>query len=188
MSFDETAAAVGKSGRKQFRTDPPCICASAGRFCPLSVFTVRLTSDFERNIMSKLKDLGVFLLIVLLYIAVMSITGIGCPIRWFTGISCPGCGMSRAFFSLLHLDFAGAFRYHPLIYPVILFVPYYFLGSEKTDRQKKVKKTLLILLAILAICLWIFRIFHEDSVVRIDLSNSVMIKYLKQMKGVLKCT
>ncbi len=149
---------------------------------------VRLTSDFERNIMSKRKDLGVFLLIVLLYIAVMSITGIGCPIRWFTGISCPGCGMSRAFFSLLHLDFAGAFRYHPLIYPIILFVPYYFLGSEKTDRQKKVKKTLLILLAILAICLWIFRIFHEDSVVRIDLSNSVMIKYLKQMKGVLKCT
>ena len=45
--------------------------------------------------------------------------------------------MSRAFFSLLHLDLSAAFRYHPLIYPVLLFVPYYFLGSEKNSPQEK---------------------------------------------------
>lgn len=135
--------------------------------------------------MEKLKNLGVFLLIVLLYLAFMTVSSIGCPIRWFTGISCPGCGMSRAFFSLLRLDFAGAFRYHPLIYPVILFVPYYFLGSEKTHSRKAAKKILLIFLAILAIFLWIFRIFHEDSVVSIDLANGAMIKYLKQISGVM---
>ena len=30
--------------------------------------------------------------------------------------SCAGCGMSRAWLSLLRLDFAGAFRFHPLFW------------------------------------------------------------------------
>ena len=122
----------------------------------------------------KLKNLGIFTLTVLLYIAFMTITGIGCPIRWFTGISCPGCGMSRAFISLLRLDFAAAFRYHPMI------------GSEKTPRRRKLKKFFLAVVIIMFFFVWIFRIFHEDSVVRIDPANGVMIKYLK--RGILRCT
>lgn len=134
----------------------------------------------------KLKNLGIFTLTVLLYIAFMTITGIGCPIRWFTGISCPGCGMSRAFMALLRLDFADAFRYHPMIYPLLIFIPYYFLGSEKTPRRRKLKKILLAVMIIMIFFVWIFRIFHEDSVVRIDPANGVMIKYLK--RGILRCT
>ena len=129
----------------------------------------------------KLKNLGIFTLTVLLYIVFMTITGIGCPIRWFTGISCPGCGMSCAFISLLRLDFAAAFRYHPMIY-----LPYYFLGSEKTPRRRKLKKFFLAVVIIMFFFVWIFRIFHEDSVVRIDPANGVMIKYLK--RGILRCT
>lgn len=40
----------------------------------------------------KLKNLGIFTLTVLLYIAFMTITGIGCPIRWFTGFPAPAVG------------------------------------------------------------------------------------------------
>ncbi len=127
----------------------------------------------------RVKNLGVFLLIVAVYVLVMSVSGIGCPVRWVTGISCPGCGMSRALFSLLRLDFGDAFRYHPLIFPVILFVPYYFLGSDDPPRKGKIKKILLVVLAVLAVFLWIFRIFHEDSVVRIDPSSGIVIKCLK---------
>lgn len=39
-----------------------------------------------------------------------------CPILYYTGIPCPGCGMTRAFFRLLALDFAGAAALNPLIY------------------------------------------------------------------------
>ena len=55
--------------------------------------------------------------IVLIYI-VFYIVGVGCPIKFLTGISCAGCGMTRAFIALLHLDVASAFHYHPL-FPLV---------------------------------------------------------------------
>lgn len=48
-----------------------------------------------------------------------------CPVYWLTGIPCPGCGMTRAFEALLHLDIAGAFYYHPLFWavpPAVLYL------------------------------------------------------------------
>lgn len=37
-----------------------------------------------------------------------------CLIRTFTGLSCPGCGSTRALHALLHLRFAEAFAFNPL--------------------------------------------------------------------------
>ena len=53
--------------------------------------------------------------IVLFYVLLESL-GVTCPIRFLTGISCAGCGMSRAWLSLLRLDLAGALYYHPLFW------------------------------------------------------------------------
>ena len=50
-----------------------------------------------------------------------------CPIRFLTGIPCPGCGMSRAWLAVLQLDIAAAFSYHPMFWavPVLaLFILY----------------------------------------------------------------
>lgn len=69
-----------------------------------------------------------------------SLLGWGCPVQHFTGIPCPGCGLSRAAAALLHLDFAAAFQYHPMIYvlpPVaiaVLFRQTPLLGSKKRER------------------------------------------------------
>ena len=46
----------------------------------------------------------------------LHVVGIGCPIRFLTGVACPGCGMTRAAFSLLFLRFSDALYYHPLIF------------------------------------------------------------------------
>ena len=61
--------------------------------------------------------------VVLLYL-VLEGFGITCPIKFLTGISCAGCGMSRAWMAVFHLDFARAFYFHPLFFtpPVILLV------------------------------------------------------------------
>ncbi len=42
-----------------------------------------------------------------------------CPFKSFTGWDCPGCGMTRAAYSLMHLDVAGAAN-HNLLFVVAL--------------------------------------------------------------------
>lgn len=36
-----------------------------------------------------------------------------CPFRWATGLSCPGCGMTRACVHLMHGAFGASFASHP---------------------------------------------------------------------------
>ena len=57
---------------------------------------------------------------VLLYMAVMVRFRIYCPIRYLTGIPCPGCGMSRALGCLLRLDFRGSLRCNPALLPCLM--------------------------------------------------------------------
>ena len=61
------------------------------------------------------KDIQALAAVALFYIVIESL-GVTCPILFLTGISCAGCGMSRAWLSLLRLDLAGAFAFHPLFW------------------------------------------------------------------------
>ena len=58
--------------------------------------------------------------VVVLYVILESF-GVTCPIKYITGISCAGCGMSRAWIALLHFNIHEAFMYHPLFFlpPVV---------------------------------------------------------------------
>lgn len=44
-----------------------------------------------------------------------------CPLYKFTGIHCPGCGLTRAFHALFHGDVLGALHYNALL-PVFAFL------------------------------------------------------------------
>ncbi len=57
--------------------------------------------------------LGAILGIALFYLLLESL-GITCPIKFCTGISCAGCGMSRAWLALLRGDLGAAVSFHPL--------------------------------------------------------------------------
>ena len=64
----------------------------------------------------------------------MGMMGITCPILFMTGISCAGCGMTRAWLSLFRLDFGAAFYYHPLFWlPALLIV--LFLLEKRIFKQ-----------------------------------------------------
>ncbi|HYX69022.1 MAG TPA: DUF2752 domain-containing protein [Terriglobales bacterium] len=58
--------------------------------------------------------------------AVLPSDGAGIPVCLFhslTGLPCPGCGLTRAFSSLLHGQGAAAFTYHPFVFLLLpLFV------------------------------------------------------------------
>lgn len=100
----------------------------------------------------------------LIVIAVLYITKIGCPIKFFTGISCPGCGITRAWVSFFKLHITEAFYYHPLFWlvPVILVMYIY---------EKKLPKKLLNIVSVVSILaftiVYILRmfVFQNDIVV-----------------------
>lgn len=47
-----------------------------------------------------------------------------CPIFVITGLECPGCGIQRAAYHLLHFRFVEAFCYNPFL---LIFIPYALL-------------------------------------------------------------
>ncbi len=94
--------------------------------------------------------------------------GIGCPIRYLTGVPCPGCGMTRAWLSALHGDLAAAFAYHPLFWAVPLAVA--LALARVAARQKSIQRALNIALAAIAaatIVLWIIRLIDPASIIYI---------------------
>jgi len=90
----------------------------------------------------------------------------GCPIKLFTGIPCPACGLTRAYVSLFKGDFAFAFYYHPLFFllPAALFCVIFLLYTEKTKSGKKARLPVIIfsvLIVLLFIAVYIFRLFYN---------------------------
>ena len=45
-----------------------------------------------------------------------------CPVVLVSGFPCPGCGITRALICVLRFDFAGAWKMHPFIYPIMLLL------------------------------------------------------------------
>lgn len=102
-----------------------------------------------------------------------------CPFKWFFGIPCPGCGMLRAFFSLLRLDFSGAFCYHPLVFLMIPVGVYCVLKKLGVYSFKKNTETVfLVALAVAFAAVYIIRLTGDSSVVKIDLNSSVLHKII----------
>ena len=98
-----------------------------------------------------------------LYILMLHFLQITCPIKWVTGISCPGCGMTRAVLSALRLDFAAAFYYHPL-WCVLLPAAVALLILRAKGKMRAFRILLYLLIAaFLAVYLW--RIFCGDGIV-----------------------
>lgn len=72
------------------------------------------------------RDLGAAVVIIGFY-TVLFLLGVTCPIKFITGVSCPGCGMTRAWLCLLSGKPALAFHYHPLVWlPPAALVLYLF--------------------------------------------------------------
>lgn len=95
---------------------------------------------------------------VLLFVGVPLVfhaIGIGCPIRFATGISCPGCGMTRAWINALTLRFDLAMAYHPLFW---LVPPLVVIIAMRQRIPRRLFSGLVILSLALIIVVWIARL------------------------------
>lgn len=134
---------------------------------------------YDLNNHEKKYDLSVYLLIIAVYV-ILHILKIGCPIKFLTGISCAGCGMTRAWLSVLKLDFAQACYFHPLFWvvPIGIFV-YLF---RKHIPVKGVKFLTSIAVG-LFITVYIIRMMDpENTVVTINFYESASWRILERVR------
>lgn len=113
------------------------------------------------------------LLSVLAVYAVLAAIGHGCPIRFVTGIPCPGCGLSRAYLALLELDFAGAFRYHPLFWAVPLLFGLCLWYGRKKERAAGIAAAV-VGAAFLGV--YLYRLSTGDPAVAVDIRSGLIYR------------
>lgn len=113
--------------------------------------------------------------------AVLSLAGIGCPIKFVTGISCLGCGMTRAWLAVLRLDFAAAFYYHPLfMLPPIAAVLY----LSKAKINKKLYRILILTICASFIIMYGYRLIAaQGDVVVFEPYNNILFRLLRSGAG-----
>lgn len=116
------------------------------------------------------------LLTIVVFYAIIELLGVTCPIKFLTGISCAGCGMSRAWLSVLQGNIDMAFYYHPLFLLVIPLIIFMVL-AHKTN--KKIFKVILVIILIIFITVYFIRmIFFPDAIVCFAPREGIIFKAL----------
>lgn len=115
------------------------------------------------NFLKKYKEIWITIAALAVFYVLVWLQGGGCPIRETFGISCPGCGMTRAFLAVLQFDFVSAFEAHPLWFTMPVFaVLLVFFWAKK--RHKALLATLYVF-AGLMIVVYLYRLIFTDSTV-----------------------
>lgn len=73
--------------------------------------------------MNRLKN-GIILMILISFLCFVIVMPVSCLFETLTGISCPACGMTRAFLAMLRFDFLSAIYYNILSIPLAIFLAY----------------------------------------------------------------
>ena len=74
--------------------------------------------------MNRIKNF-IILAILIIFLYTISILPVTCFFKSVTGIYCPACGMTRAFRSILNLNFLDAIYFNILSIPLFIFIAYF---------------------------------------------------------------
>lgn len=105
--------------------------------------------------------LGLLAAVTIGSIILNRIFGTVCLFKALTGYPCPGCGMTRAWWSVLRGDITDAFYWHPLflLAPVLVGAIAVYTFAKKPLPRKIAEITLLVLAAAFII-VWIIRLVN----------------------------
>lgn len=133
--------------------------------------------DFPKRFIAFIKHDWLILTLIAAYCIIMNVLDMGCIFEWLTGISCPGCGLTRAWLCVLKLDFTGAFYYHPLWLIVPIVVMLYLIYDGSIFKNKKLNHAVLYVFAAVVVGVYVYRMFFmENSPIGVDLSASFILK------------
>ncbi len=162
--------------KQEDKTRPETPAAQLGRFPaakPLSS-----TEAVKRILWQHIVFLGPVALYVLLIPR--------CPILWFFGIPCPGCGLTRAHLLALQGEWAAALHMHPVFFLVIPLVLY--LAHQKAwhlPGERKTRYGLLIGAAIAFVAAYVYRLcFQPDPGIRIEWEQSVLYRVFEWIQTI----
>ena len=116
--------------------------------------------------------------VVVLYVILESF-GVTCPIKYITGISCAGCGMSRAWIALLHFNIHEAFMYHPLFFlpPVVVIVM-----LLKSKIIIKFYKIFMFTMAGAFVIVYLYRMFiGTGDIVVFEPQNNILFRIIRKL-------
>ena len=104
----------------------------------------------------------------------------GCPIKYITGISCMGCGMTRAFWAASRMRFVEAYHYHPLWPLVIVWIPLFFFRKKI---NKNIMNVLVGITVVAFLLVFLYRmIYGHDHVVVFEPTKGAIFRLFKAIK------
>ena len=113
---------------------------------------------------TKNKYIYIIIISIVLILYYFQIINIPCLFREITHFYCPGCGISRALRSLIHLDLYQAFRYNNLIIILLPIIIIYYLEKilnyfniKNLNITKFMNNTFWIILLVIVISYGILR-------------------------------
>lgn len=102
--------------------------------------------------------------------------GITCPIKWLTGVSCFGCGMTRAWIQVLHGNIGMAFHYHPLWF---LIIPAFFVFLIQDSLDSKIKKIIISVGIVIFFLVYLYRMTIPQNVVVFSYEDGIIFQLIK---------
>lgn len=134
----------------------------------------------------KKKDYFIITIMLIVYALVMQITGVGCPIKFLTGISCPGCGITRACFSAVQFDFNTAMKYHPLFWLIVPSFIMIIVKDRNAFKEKNWFRLYIYVVVAVDLIVYLFRLIRGNSLIVVcDISNGFIYKILKTIIDLL---
>lgn len=100
------------------------------------IFIIKKAGKYAHRISSCLlaKKLYIALGFFYLLLARYDLFSLPCPLRYFTGYLCPGCGITTMIIALSYGDFAAAYSANPVLFILLPFI-FYLAYLDRHDKK-----------------------------------------------------